>query len=285
MAQREVPNGTYRAPVDGTWIGYSVRGSGPVCALCPVPWGVGAHTWTTILQLSRFLTLVLIDPRGLGTSGPVHRREEYGIPVLADDVETVRRHAGFERWSILGQSAGGFTALEYALKYPGALQALIIVCSSPTGKFHRGTIRDPHHPRYGEIREAAERMKKSFNEETLRAYFRAVYVLDSQTERGKEEIDAVFASTRISMERYRYFASVELNRYDVTGRLGEISAPTLVVAGRHDVHVSPALSELIAAGIPGAQSVLMERSGHFPWLDEPERFQGLVRSFIGANAI
>lgn len=52
--------------------------------------------------------------------------------------------------------------------------------------------------------------------------------------------------------------------FDVGARLGEIGAPTLVVAGARDPFYSPALFRATANGIPGARLVLLPRGGHVP---------------------
>ncbi|MDE3056337.1 MAG: alpha/beta hydrolase [Bacteroidota bacterium] len=272
--------GTFRLSRGKTWIGYTARGKGPPCIICPVPWGVSSHQWNTLLAMSDFLTLIFVDPRGTGISGPVFDKQEYGIPTLVDDLEAVRNALGISSWLVMGQSAGGFTALEYALAFPQAAEKLMVICSSPTGFFHKGTIRDKNHPRYPEVKENAEKFRREFTAENFRAYMRSVYVMDVQREGAKAEVDAMFASTDISIERYKYFATVELSRYNVLAKLPAIACPTLIIAGKHDIHVSPSHSETMRERIPNARYVLMERSGHFPWLDEPEKFTEVAKNFI-----
>ncbi len=56
--------------------------------------------------------------------------------------------------------------------------------------------------------------------------------------------------------------------------------PVLVLAGRHDRTCSVEASEAIAAGIPGAELVVLERSGHFGFVEEPAAYVAAVRSFV-----
>ena len=63
-------------------------------------------------------------------------------------------------------------------------------------------------------------------------------------------------------------------------RLSAISAPTLVVAGRHDVFTSWPQARRIASRIAGADLVIFEDSGHMPWLDEPDRFFDVVNGWL-----
>src|SRR5690606_27678366 len=63
-----------------------------------------------------------------------------------------------------------------------------------------------------------------------------------------------------------------LGRWSAVDRLHGVAAPTLVVVGRHDVVSSWPQALRITRRVPGAELVVFEDSGHFPWLDEPARF-------------
>jgi proline iminopeptidase len=67
---------------------------------------------------------------------------------------------------------------------------------------------------------------------------------------------------------------------DYIRRLGELRAPTLLVVGRHDPQTPVACSEELAVGIPDARTVIFERSGHAPFIEEPERFRQEVGAFL-----
>ncbi len=80
---------------------------------------------------------------------------------------------------------------------------------------------------------------------------------------------------------FSYGFGVCLPSYDVTARLGEITAPTLVITGRSDFITPPKQGgERLAARIPGAKLEIFEKSGHFPFIEENERFIEVVRPFL-----
>jgi proline iminopeptidase len=273
-------NGTFTLLYDSTQIGYSIVGEGKPLLICPVPWGVDGHRWNTLDELAKQFTLIRLDPRGTGMSGDVTKKDGFGIPTLVDDIEQLRIHLKIERWNVMGQSAGGWTALEYALAHQQMIDKLIIVCSAPTGKFHVGTFRDRSNPKYPEYEKISKAVRGLEPKERFRQFNKAVYQFDAQTEESKRIIDETFSSADVNIQRNQYFALTELNRYNVTDRLQEIRVPTLVIGGRHDINVAPSWSEKMAENIPGAQLVMMEQSGHFPWLDEPERFFAAVIHFL-----
>jgi proline iminopeptidase len=69
----------------------------------------------------------------------------------------------------------------------------------------------------------------------------------------------------------------------VRERLGEISAPALVVVGRHDWITSVGQAEALASGLPNARLVVFEQSGHMPFVDEPEEFRRVVSDWLEAG--
>jgi RNA polymerase sigma factor (sigma-70 family) len=68
--------------------------------------------------------------------------------------------------------------------------------------------------------------------------------------------------------------------YDVAPRLGEISAPTAVVAGAHDFICGPRWARMLADGIPGARLTVLEDSGHFGHVEQPAEFAEAVVSAL-----
>ena len=70
-----------------------------------------------------------------------------------------------------------------------------------------------------------------------------------------------------------------LRRYDLRPELGRITAPTLVLAGRHDWICPPRFSEEIHRLIPDSQLDVFEHSSHSLRVDEPERLNAAILAF------
>jgi proline iminopeptidase len=276
--------GEFHLPVDSTSLFYSIIGRGEPLFICPVTWGIDGHRWTMLESLAKAFTLIRMDPRGTGKSGNVKEKSEYGIPTLVEDMERVRIHLGIEKWNLMGQSAAGWTALEYTLAHQKHVNKLIIVCSSPTGQFHEGTFRDPSHPFYPQYDRLSKEIRSLPQEERVRKFNRTIYQFDVRTEEARRKVDEVFKDAEFDPRRNQYFVLNELRRYDVSQRLNEIAVPTLIIGGSRDVHVSPSWSEMMAGKIPRSKLVMMEESGHFPWLDEPEKFFTSVTAFLSPKA-
>ena len=72
---------------------------------------------------------------------------------------------------------------------------------------------------------------------------------------------------------------------DYANRLDQVSAPTLIVAGRFDTQTPLPCAEQLKAGIPNSRLVVFERSGHFPFIEEKDAFTKALDSFLADNSI
>jgi proline iminopeptidase len=70
-----------------------------------------------------------------------------------------------------------------------------------------------------------------------------------------------------------------LGDFDLAPHLGAVRCPTLIVHGRDDP-IPLASSEAAAAAIPGARLVVLERSGHVPYVEQPDALFGAVLPFL-----
>ena len=85
--------------------------------------------------------------------------------------------------------------------------------------------------------------------------------------------------SRTTLESFHY-SIASLRRIDLRPRLKEIRVPTLGIYGQVDRIVDPRQGEVLAQGVPSVQLRRFEHSGHFPMLDEPERFYQLLSEFL-----
>jgi proline iminopeptidase len=81
----------------------------------------------------------------------------------------------------------------------------------------------------------------------------------------------------------RQWESEICRTFDLRPELGRIDAPTLVIAGDADFVAGPVSAEEIARAIPGAELELLAGTGHFVFVESPERFREAVWRFLGAS--
>ncbi|HYS13943.1 MAG TPA: alpha/beta fold hydrolase, partial [Burkholderiaceae bacterium] len=71
---------------------------------------------------------------------------------------------------------------------------------------------------------------------------------------------------------------------DLTGRLGQVTCPVLVLVGEQDVGTPPAMAEEIARAIPGARLETIAQAAHFANIEQPQRFNSLMQQFYSRLA-
>jgi proline iminopeptidase len=67
--------------------------------------------------------------------------------------------------------------------------------------------------------------------------------------------------------------------YDLRPALGALARPVLIVHGHQDP-IGDKTAEDIHRAIPGSQLQYLQKSGHFPWVEQPEAFRGIVSEFL-----
>jgi pimeloyl-ACP methyl ester carboxylesterase len=76
--------------------------------------------------------------------------------------------------------------------------------------------------------------------------------------------------------------AARIRAIDYQARLPAIHVETLVCSGRHDPQTTPTANNKVALGIRNARLVTFDRSGHYPFVEEPDRFRAVVGPFISA---
>jgi proline iminopeptidase len=233
------------------------------------------HPWLD--PLGDVMRLVYYDHRGNGRSGRPPW-ETLTFEQLCADADALREHLGFEKVSVMGHSLGGIIALEYALRYPERLECLILLDTAPSLDYWEDEVEE-NARRKGATPEQLEALSadQEDNEEFVRAWKLIEPLYFQAYEPALAE--RALANTVFSVEANNAQASF-LEGWDVTPRLGEIGAATLVVVGRDDIICPPSQARRLHDGIPYSNLIVIEQSGHFLWLEEPEAFFGAVREWF-----
>ncbi len=266
--------------VPGGQLEYSVGGLGrPLCY---------THQYTSVSlehplaeMLTPHFTCWAINARGIGASGPVRGPSDLEMDGLADDLEAARTALGLPPWVVLGASTGGMVALSYAVRHPTGLAGLILVGTAASQRFVSGSIYDPTHPRAAEMQRASQALATG-GAEGIAEWRRTVWSLsvrDPEHTPRPPGMRGLF-----SVERLHGFIGA-LARFDLEEAIRQISVPTLILVGRHDPQTPLANSERMAAAIPNARLVIFERSGHFPYIEEPDAFRAALQRFLSDTGL
>ena len=255
--------------INGTEIFYDELGEGP--ALLVLHGGPGFdHTYFRP-EFDRLATghrVVYVDHRHQGRSGRPSI-DTLTIAQSAEDAAALLDHLGIRSAVVAGHSYGGFIAQELALRHPDLIAGLFLISTTP-GQI--GGSDDPDAsqgppPPDGFV-EAVTTIPASDDEYAAMAPKVLPYYFHRLT---WDEAAPTFADTRYDAAAFVRGMEV-LRSWSSVDRLDRVGAPTLVLVGRHDVPTSWPQSVRIARRIPDSELVILEDSGHFPWLEEPDAF-------------
>ncbi len=264
--------------INGSELFHHEVGDGPPCLV--MHGGLGfdhTHLRPWIDQLGDVLRLIYYDHRGNGRSGrpPL---DTLTYEQFAADADALRVHLEVETVTVLGFSAGAAIALEYALAFPQRVNRLILVGA---------------HPAWDYAGEIAANIERRDPTGTISAAFaRASPATDAEFAELVETIMPLYyhrfdaAVNRRFVEQVVWSASANaryddiLPAFDVVDRLRDIRVPTLILVGRDDFITPVAQGERLLRGIPRADLVVFEKSGHMPYVEEPAAFAETVRAWL-----
>ena len=214
--------------------------------------------------------LVAFDQRGLGQTdkpdGP------YNMADYAADALALMDHVGWQQCAVFGVSFGGMVAQELAVTAPDRVERLVLACTSSGGN---GGSSYPLH----ELLDRAP-------EELARIY---LPLLDT---RGDDAGELMRQIAKTMMER-RSIGADEPNRdvgyrrqlearsrHDTCDRLGRLTMPVLIAAGRYDGIAEPENQDALHAAIPSSRLEWFE-GGHVFMLQDP-RANEVIREFLSS---
>lgn len=233
-------------------------------------------------KLGAHAELIFYDHRGNGRSSRMASFENIDHATFAADADRLREHLGLDRIVVFGHSYGGFLAQEYALRYGQHLAGLIL-CSTAPALDYMPVIQANAAAR-GKPDELAA-LGDAFgrpmaNDEDLRAVW--TRLLPLYFKRYDEQIGRAFdRATHYCAAAWNHGNANCLPAFNTVARLGEITAPTLLISGADDWITPPAQGQRLRDALADAAFAQFEESGHFPFIEEPDNFIETVGGWLG----
>lgn len=283
--------------INGYSIYLEVKGEGdPIFFLPGGPGNSHDYMQGNFGQYHKTHKVVFFDWLGRGLSDDAKEVSEYSVEADVEMMEAIRIHLGLDKISLVGHSYGTVPAQAYAIKYPNQVAKMVLI-----NGFHSGAMWQANCDSYNHY------AKTHFPERWTQVdSLRALGYLS--TDKPLQEVYAGFPT------KYVYYHNTKLQQnkpkekvrgwapdvyaqiigpdgdFDVSGsminqdfrrQLKDVSAETLVIAGRYDGVSTPEFAVQYKAFMPQATFVMFEQSGHNPYLEEPEKFYALMDEFFG----
>jgi len=211
------------------------------------------------------------DLRGLGRSEGPAEPGEYSLGIWADDARAWLDELGWERAVVAGLSMGGYTAFEFARRYPERLAALILLDTHPRAD-EPDTIANRRRSQQIVAREGVAGIADGLLERVLGRRTRQLQpgiVADVRRMMHAAPVAGVVGALE-AMAR----------RSEATSLLSGITVPVLVAAGEDDLLTPPARTQEWAHRLPDAVIATIPEAGHVTSLEAPGAVNAIIRHFV-----
>ena len=279
-----------RISVPGGSVWYRSLGEGGTPLLC-LHGGPGmAHDYISPLaDLADRRRVIFYDQLGCGRSDRPDDPALWTLDRSVAEVAAVAEALGLDRFHLFGNSWGGWLALQYTLDRRPPLASLTISSSPPSVD---RAVREMNVLR----EQLPEDVQRTLAHHEERGFFdcpeytaaimvfykRHLCRLDPWPEFVERSLGPSFGSgPYLTMWGPSEFGPVtgNLDGWDVTDRLAEITVPTLLTVGRHDEMWPSHMADMQAA-ISGSELVVFEESSHMAFAEEREAYIAVMNDFL-----
>lgn len=270
--------------INGTKLYCKVIGKGePILVIHGGP-GMGHQYFLPYMEeLAKTHKLIFYDQRSTGKSAIPKDSLGASHKNMVNDIEALRKAFGISKVNILAHSWGAKLAVNYALKYPDNIKSLVLSNPSPMNHDYDSVQmsivnKKKYEPGFKEKKEEIQNKQISIIEIKMRfAFLSSIY--------APETIDKIaltfpedFADRQIALFSGLTSDWKEFDR-DMYPELPKIKLPVLVIHGDADA-LPVSADERLVKSLGNAKMVRFEKSGHFPFIEEPVHFAESVDSFI-----
>src|SRR5262245_21901909 len=284
--------------VMGKKIWYEIEGQGEPLLLIPGGGG-GSHDYyhPYFARLARSFRVVYYDGFGLGNSDRPNAPSDYSLARDVEEVEALRNALGLGRIHVLGHSYGGFVAQGYAVKFPGSVGKLILANTFVSGADYQesndhinGEIRFHLPEIWSKVEKLRARGYVSSSPEMQEAYLAHIATMQKLFYFYDPANAAKIVFNEHTFNAEEYYAITgpdsdfqlgpEMLRMSFGEGLSRFPRPILIIVGRADGIVPPRLALKTAQHARQAETVIMERSGHFTFIEETSKTMEVIEAFL-----
>jgi pimeloyl-ACP methyl ester carboxylesterase len=263
--------GTLARP--GSTLYWEVTGSGPAIVFAHGLGGNHMSWWQQVAHFSKDWTCVTFAHRGFAPSTPIE-----GGPDPADytdDLAALISHLDLPDVRVVGQSMGGWSAVEYALRRPPGLKAIALAAT--TGSISVANLREPERSQLAQW--------STFGEQFVPKLWAAGMHPACGARMAEEQpamhllyrqVDALNGHWDKEALRQRLMASRTRPPED----LRKVACPILFIPNDEDVVIPPFAADAIAAVVPGAKVAHIEDAGHSGYWERPAVFNRILGEFL-----
>ena len=254
----------------GADIYYEVTGQGPAIVFAHGLGGNHLSWWQQIAHFAPTRTCVVFAHRGFPPSSPVPGAS--APDAYADDLAALVEELDLRHIALVAQSMGGWTCLDYALREPSRVRALVMASTSGIVDFSQ--LRNP------EVDEWLRRSPGALAELQARG------IHPASGERMAREQPALallyWQISEMASASFREEVRVRIRglRKQSPGSLGKLPMPVLFITGDEDWVFPPAAGPALARLAPKASAVRVPQAGHSVYFERAAQFNDLIGRIV-----
>jgi 3-oxoadipate enol-lactonase len=256
----------------GARIYYELAGDGPALIFAHGLGGNHLSWWQQVPFFRDRFTCVTFAHRGFAPSTVAGNKPD--PEDFAGDLEALTAQLGIEKFSIVAQSMGGWTALEFALRHPGRVEAMVLAATS-------GTL-DPSKVDPAKFAEWSNRSVAVNADLRMRAIHPALGAAMAEANPAMHHlyraVDAL--ATNLAKDELRA-RIVKMRRRPLTD-VAKLNVRTLFLTGSADMVFPSFAAPLLAKGFPDARHAEFAGAGHSAYFEVADAFNRKVAEFLKA---
>lgn len=229
----------------------------------------------TIELLGKEFRLYALDFFGFGDSGA--QAEEFSVSNFTLMVDQFMDRMGIVRAPLVGHSMGGTVSLSAALRKPEKVVKVIVIGSPIKGTSLSLLLQIAGYRGWIKVGQQTPIVYAAF-QKGLSLFLRAYSYLLARDGRA---LGDMLTTDVAKISAAPFFESIgTLRETDLRPRLRELQMPVMGIYGTRDLIVHPGQAKVLKECLPNSTVSLFEKSGHFPMMDESERFHATLRTFL-----
>lgn len=285
--------------IDGYQYNVEVHGSGdPIFFLPGGPGNSHDYMQGNFGHYHKSNTVVFFDWLGRGLSDKAKQIEEYSVEADVELIEKLRQHFGYDKISLVGHSYGTVPAQAYAIKYKNKVDKMVLINGFHSGEMWQANCDSYNHYAKTHFPEKWQQVDSlralgyvSTDPVFMRVYgsFPTKYIYYHNTKLKQPVPEYPFKGFELDVYKQiigrdgDFDVSGSMINQDYRRALKDVTAKTLVVAGRYDGVSTPEFAVQYKVFMPQAEFVMFEQSAHNPYLEEPKKFYDLLDRFLGVK--
>lgn len=271
-------------PIDGGNLHVETYGEGdPILIINGGP-GMSSEGFRSLAEvISQDNQAIIFDQRGTGKS-TLHELNSTTITMnlMVQDIEHIRQQLGIEQWVILGHSFGGMLASYYTTKYPDRTKGLILSSSggidmelfNSLNITARLSQKDQDSLQFwnrkiaqGDTSYHARLKRGTFLGPAYLYDLSHLPVIAERLTQGDMRINGLV------------FQDMRRIEFDCKQQLRSYKNPVLVIQGEHDI-IPLSISKRTAALFQHSTLTVLDQSGHYGWLEQPDEYFTAIDKFL-----